>query len=128
MLKSLMSIGIGMALIINLSGCAVLLGGAVGGASTAFWLSGKLRDEVNASYERTIVAAKKALESLDMKIDKETTKDDVTQLRSNYVDGSEVWVDIRPLTETSTKVEIRVGVRGDEAASGKILGQIKKYL
>ncbi len=112
----------------SLCGCALLVGGAAGGAGTAFWMSGKLSEEVNTSYEKTINAAKKALKSLDMAIDKETKLDEVTQIRSKYDDGREVWIDVRPLTQKTSKVEIRVGVKGDEAASTKIFKRIKKYL
>jgi len=118
----------GLALMINLSGCAVLLAGAAGGAGTAYWLSGKLSEEVNVSYERAIYAAEKAVASLNMKISKETKSDKVTQIKSNYTDGSDIWIDIRPLTEKSSKIEVRIGLKGDKEASVKILEKIKKYL
>lgn len=119
---------VSLALVVNLCGCVILLAGAVGGAGTAFWLSGKLTDEVSASYERTVYAARKALSSLDMEIDKETKSDEVTQIRSEYKDGSEVWIDIRPLTEKTSKIEIRIGAKGDEVASNKVLERIKRHL
>ena len=128
MLRNFLYVVVGLALVVNLCGCALLLAGAAGGAGTAFWLSGKLSDEVSASYERTIDSAKRALKSLDMKVDKETKSDEVTQIRSEYTDGSEVWIDIRPLTQTTSKIEIRVGIQGDKAASTKILERVKKYL
>ncbi len=128
MVKKMEGIFLCIILVLNLSGCVLLFGAAAGGAGTAFWLSGKLSDEVNASYERTIVAAKKAVESLDMNVDKETKSDEVTQIRSEYADGREVWIDVRPLTQKSSKIDIRVGIKGDKAASAKILERIKKYL
>lgn len=128
MFKNLLCVVVGLGLAVNLCGCALLLAGAAGGAGTAFWLSGKLSDEVSSPYERTIHAAKKAMKSLDMEIDKETKSNEVTQIRSEYADGSEVWIDIRPLTQATSKIEIRVGIKGDKAASTKILERIKKYL
>ncbi|PIQ89681.1 MAG: hypothetical protein COV72_01845 [Candidatus Omnitrophica bacterium CG11_big_fil_rev_8_21_14_0_20_42_13] len=118
---------VGWVFAINLCGCVLLVAGAAGGAGTALWLSGKLSDEVSAPYERTIEAAKKALKSLEMQIDKETKSDEVAQIRSNYTDGREVWIDIRPLTEITSKLEIRVGAKGDKEASAKILEEIKKH-
>jgi len=118
---------VGLVFAINLCGCVLLVAGAAGGAGTALWLSGKLSDEVSAPYERTIEAAKKALKSLEMQIDKETKSDEVAQIRSNYTDGREVWIDIRPLTEITSKLEIRVGAKGDKEASAKILEEIKKH-
>jgi len=128
MFKNLLYSGVVIILALNLCGCALLLAGVAGGAGTALWLSGKLSDEVHASYEGTIAATKKALSSLDMEIDKETKAEEVTQIRSNYADGSEVWIDIRPLMPKSTKIEIRVGIKGNKEASTKILERIKKYL
>lgn len=128
MLKKLLKLSCCIALAIHLSGCIALFGAAAGGAGTAFWLSGKLRAEVVSSYERTREAAVKALASLKMEIEKETRKDNVTQIISKYPDGRQVWVDIRPLAENSTQIEIRVGVKGDKPASTEILERIKKYL
>jgi hypothetical protein len=113
---------------VSSSGCAVLAGAVVGGVGTAVWITGKVSEEVDADYDRTVRAAKRAVDSLDMDIEKETTTDQITQLISRYSDGSKVWIDIKRLTSSSTKIEIRVGVRGNKAASTKILEAIKKYL
>ncbi len=128
MIKKIFYVLLSTVLLVQLYGCALLVAGAVGGAGTAFWLSGKLSDEINAPYEKTLTAARSALKSLDMKIDKESKSDEVTQLRSNYSDDREVWIDIRPLTPKTSKVEIRVGMKGDQSASTKILEHIKKSL
>lgn len=117
-----------IALIVSLSGCVALLGVAAGGAGTAMWLSGKLTNEVGASYLNTVNAAENALKSLRMEINKETATNEVTQIISEYSDGSKVWVDIRPLGQALSKVEIRVGIKGDKAVSSKIMEKIKKSL
>ncbi len=128
MARNILRVVFGLVLAVNLCGCALLLAGAAGGAGTAFWLSGKLSDELNASYETAISATKKAIDSLGMQVDKEAKTDEVTQIRSEYTDGSEVWIDIRPLTQTTVKIEVRVGIKGNKAASTKIIERIKKYL
>ncbi len=113
----------------NMSGCFVLFAGAVGGAGTAVWLSGKLTQQVNASYERTVKATEKALRTMKLEIAKESQEADVTAFRSHYIDGKEIWIDVRRTTDTSTKVEIRVGgVSGDKEACTKILEKIKASL
>ena len=119
---------LGLALILNVSGCWLLVAGAAGGAGTALWLSGKLSDEVNASREATVKATETALASLNMSVTKKTAATDVTQIISKYVDGREVWVDIRPLSAKVTKIEVRVGATGDKAACTKILEKIKASL
>ncbi len=128
MVRRILCVVVSLIIAVNLCGCALLLAGAAGGAGTAFWLSGKLSDEVSASYEKTIGATKRALSSLNMAVVKETRSDEVAQIKSNYTDGSEVWIDIRPLTEKSSKIEIRVGIKGNKEASTKILERIKRYL
>lgn len=114
---------------LNMCGCAVLLAGAVGGSGTAVWLSGKLSQEFQSSYERTITATKIALQSLKLEITKETREEDISQLKSKYNDGKEIWIDIHKVTENSTKVEVRVGaVSPNKEAANNILKQIRRHL
>lgn len=116
-------------LLLNMCGCFALFAGAAGGAGTAAWLSGKLSREFPVPYDKTINAAKAALQSLALNITKETREENVAQLRSKYADGKEVWVDIRKVTKSSTKVEVRVGtVSPDKEAADEILKTIEKYL
>jgi len=119
---------IALIVMVAASGCGLLIAGAAGGAGTAFWLSGKLVDEVNASYERAIKATEDALASLKMDVLKKTYSEEVTQIRSEYSDGSKVWIDVRPLTTKTSKLEIRVGATGDEISSKAILERIKRYI
>ncbi|MFH1856971.1 MAG: DUF3568 family protein [Candidatus Omnitrophota bacterium] len=118
----------GIVLLINVTGCAAVIGTVVGGAGTALWQSGKLSDEVNVSYNKAVQAVTMALKSLDMEITKETQTDKITQIKSNYADGRVVWINIIPINESTTRIEVRVGISGDKSESGKILEKIKKYL
>ncbi|MDD5254446.1 MAG: DUF3568 family protein [Candidatus Omnitrophica bacterium] len=116
-------------LLMNIYGCLAIFAGAAAGAGTAVWLSGKLTQQFDASYERTIDAADSALRSLKLGVIKESKEANVTQLRSEYSDGKNIWIDIRKVTETATKVEVRVGaVSHDKAASEKILKRIQAHL
>jgi alkylated DNA nucleotide flippase Atl1 len=109
-------------------GCFALFAGAAGGAGTAAWLSGKLTQEVNVPYERTINAARSGLKSLKLEVAKYTHTSEVTQIKSNYTDGREIWIDIRPITASATRIEVRVGAVGDKEAADKILKAISRYL
>jgi hypothetical protein len=116
-------------LLVNLYGCVAVLAGAAGGGGTAVWLSGKLSQEVNASFERAVDATKSALRSLNLKVTKETKEEKVAQIISKYTDGKTIWIDIRPITAANSKVEVRVGaVSGDKEAADKILKRIVRYL
>ena len=126
--KTIIFIFSGM-LLLNIYGCFALFAGAVGGTGTAVWLSGKLTQEFHSPYEQTITAAKKALKSLKLEITKETKEDTVTQLKSRYSDGREIWIDIRKIAEDSSKVEVRVGgIGSNKEAASKILKKIQRYL
>ena len=116
-------------LLFNICGCFLLIAGGVGGAGTAAWLSGKLTQQFNAPYDRSVKATESALKSFNFEIAKEAKETDVTTFRSHYSDGKEIWIDVRRITDISTKVEVRVGaVSADKEACTKILNRIKSYL
>jgi hypothetical protein len=115
-------------LLISVYGC-LLLAGAAGGAGTAVWLSGKLSQDVNAPFDKTIMATESALKSLSLEVTKKTVEGDVAQIMSKYSDGKTIWIDIRRVTEASSKIEVRVGaVEGDKQAADKIIKRIQRYL
>ena len=128
MFKKVAVFVISVFLLTSLYGCATLLVAGAGGAGTSFWLSGKLSETMNASFDRTIKATKEALKSFNLPINKDTEKTSIAQIMTTYTDGSETWIDIRPITKSTTRVDVRVGARGDKAASGKILEAIKNHL
>lgn len=124
MLINIMILGVAL----NLSGCLLLAAGVVGGAGTAVWLGGKLSQEVDSPFDKTVAASKKALQSFKLDIEKETKKEGVAQLISRYSDGRKVWIDVRGTSDTRSKIEVRVGATGDKGASREILDRIHHYL
>lgn len=115
-------------LVIGISGCVALLAGTAGGVGTASWLSGKLTQEVNASFDRSTEGAKAAIKSLNLEVTKVVKEESVAQIRSKYSDGREVWVDVHRLTDSTSRIEVRVGVAGDKEAARKILDRILRYI
>lgn len=116
-------------LMLNLCGCFLFVAGVAGGAGTAVWLSGKLAQEFHASYHATKDATKSALQSLNLPIVKETAEEEMTQIKSSYTDGREMWIDIHRVTDESTKVEVRVGgVSSDKEAASIVLKKIGSFL
>lgn len=110
------------------SGCVLLLAGAAGGVGTAVWLSGKLTQEVNASFDKSKQAAIKAMHSLEFEITKQTTTDQVAQFMGLYSDARPIWIDIRRLTSSTSRIEVRVGTVSDQDAARIILNRIIGYL
>ena len=126
--KFIFSVFAGM-LVLNLSGCFLFVAGVAGGAGTAVWLSGKLTQEFHAPYQQTIDSTKLALKSLNLPVVKETREEKVTQIKSTYTDGREMWIDINKVTDNSTKVEVRVGgITPDKEAASMVLKRIQDYL
>ncbi|MDD5432483.1 MAG: DUF3568 family protein [Candidatus Omnitrophica bacterium] len=128
MFKNFVVLIIAVFMLMNICGCVAVVAGAAGGAGTSTWLSGKLSQEVNASYDRAIDGCKRALESMKLRITKETRKDEITQIKSNYTDGKTIWIDVRRISDRASRVEVRVGMISDKAATEKVLNQILKYL
>jgi hypothetical protein len=109
---------------LNLTGCIPLLAG--GGA--AKWLTDKLVQNVNATYEQTIDAARSGLTALNLNITKENSSTKATQLRAQYTDGRKVSVDILSMGGDKARLEIRVGMVNGQEESRKILNSIIPYL
>ena len=128
MIRKLIGLIFSFILLVNMCGCIAILAGAAAGTGTAAWLSGKLSQEVNASFEASLKATKSALGSLKLNVTKETVKEDVAQVMSNYTDDKTIWIDINRVSKTTSRIEVRVGVTGDKEAAHKILDRIRRYL
>ena len=128
MLKKAAIIAVLVFLSANIYGCVPLLAGAAGGVGTATWLSGKLSQEFEAPFDRTLKAVESALKSLKLEITEKTVKKDVAQVMSKYTDGRTIWIDIRPISRRQSQVEVRVGALGDKEAAEFIISRIKRYL
>lgn len=112
------------------TGCpaAVFLAGGAGGAAGVAWTKGKLQEELKAPLSKVHKATISALKELELPI-KEDRKDALTaEIRSQFADGKDVWIDIRSLAEASTRITIRVGLFGDESRSRRVLNAIRHYL
>ncbi len=112
----------------NIYGCAVLVAGAVGSAGTAAWLSGKMTQQVNASSEESLKAARAALKDLKLHITKETKAEDIIQIKSNYTDDRTIWIDIKTISHSTTQIEVRVGAVSDKEAAKTVLDKILSRL
>lgn len=128
MLRKIGLFAVSVFALVNIYGCVALLAGAAGGAGTAAWLSNKLVQETNVSFERAIKASKAALKSMKLEVTKETVQDDVAQIKSSYLDGKTIWIDIHKTSSSTSRIEVRVGITGDEAAARKVMDNILRYL
>ncbi|MBF0483800.1 MAG: DUF3568 family protein [Candidatus Omnitrophica bacterium] len=111
-----------------LSGCFLLVA-AGAGAGTAVWMSNKVTQTFEANFEKTTQAADKALSDLKLPTKKKTIETNVVKLVSESTQGKTIWIDITPISDKVTQVEVRVGaVEADKKLAGDILAMIKKKL
>ncbi len=119
-----------LALFVLVSGCApaVFLAGGAAGAGGVVWVKGKLQEELSVPLSTVHQASLAALKELELPVIEDRKDKLAAAIRSEFADGKKVWIDIRFLTESLTKITVRVGVLGDQARSQKILEKIHGYL
>jgi hypothetical protein len=109
------------------TGCLVAAAGAAG-AGTVAYLRGELSSTLDAPYENAVRAANRGLQELEFAKISEN-KDALTAiLISRTADDKKVEVKVTKVTESTTRVQIRVGIFGDEALSLTVLDRIKEQL
>lgn len=126
MFKKMAALFLLVALSVNMCGCATILSGGRE-FEEATWVFGQLVQEVDAPLERSIQATKLALKSLNLDIVREIKKKKLAQIISNYTDGKTIWIEIHEVSPTMSRVGVRVGVMFNDAATHKILDEIKKF-
>ena len=106
----------------------LVAGGVVGGVGTQTWISGKLVQDLDAPFEKTIQATESALGALNLGITSEIKKEKIAQFKSKYIDGETIWIDIHRISQSISRVAVRVGAASDQEAAVEILKKIKEYL
>ena len=89
---------------------------------------GKMVEELDVPFSKAHTATLAALKDLELPIKKDTKKGLKAKFESQYPDGKSVWVNIRAVTESSSKISVRVGIFGDKPRSQKIFDAIHQRL
>jgi len=127
--RSLTALLLAGVLVLN-SGCWLLVVGAVGGAAAAgvAYTDGHLTTTLANNYDQVVAATNKAIDQLGF-AKPEEVKDAMTDtLNTHTAKGDNVHIIITKISDTSTKVDIRIGTFGDEAMSMNIFNKIKENL
>lgn len=106
------------------SGCIVVAAGAAGAGAVAY-VRGELESTLSGSYEAVERASNRALEQLQLVKINEKKDAFVAVITARTADDKKVVITVTKLATETTKVQIRVGVFGDEAKSLAILDKIK---
>ncbi len=125
-LRGLIVLGL-VAVLPWLSGCVVVAAGAVGAGAVAY-VRGELAASVEADLDATYAAAQRALDKLEFaKIDQRKSGLDAQLVRRTALD-KRVEIKLKKVTDRLTKVEIRVGLVGDQELSLTLLDKIRAEL
>jgi hypothetical protein len=120
-----------LALAVQISGCAeaVLVGvGAAGGAGAVLWAKGRMAEKFDMPLSKVHTATLAALKDLELPVKKDKKAGLKAKIESQFPDGKNVWIGIRAVTESSSKITVRVGTFGDKSRSQKILETIHRRL
>lgn len=109
------------------SGCLIVAAGAAA-AGTVMYVRGELQASLANPYPAVITATGEAIEKLQFR--KISEKGDAlkTVIVARTGSDKKVEITVKKVTDSVTKVEIRVGVFGNEALSMTILEKIKESL
>ncbi len=110
------------------SGCvAALVGGAAAGAGTVAYVRGELTATESVSLDKAWSAAQEAMKDLQLTMFSQRKDGLSATLEATKADGKKIHIKLTKAAETETKIQIRVGVFGDQTWSRTILDQMKKH-
>jgi hypothetical protein len=112
----------------QLEGCVALVAGGAAGAGTVVYVKGQLNEDINAPALRVYHASISALKDLGLPIIEDRHDSLSAKIKSEFADGSDVWIEIESFTAESCKITIRVGIMGDEYKSRQILDRVNKHI
>jgi hypothetical protein len=115
-------------LVIQLSGCAAVIIGGAAATGGLLYVRGKLQEDIKASTTRVHRASIAGLKELGLPLQKDR-KDDVTaRIKSEFADGKDISIHIDYISESTSRLTIRVGAFGDKKRSLKIRDSIHRHL
>jgi len=123
----LLVLGLALGAIPFLTGCVVVAAGAAGAGAVAY-VRGEMEAHLEHDLNSVFTAAQRAVGKLEFaKIEDHKSGVDA-QLVSRTALDKRVEIKLTKVTDKLTKVEIRVGVMGDQALSLTVLDKIKAEL
>ena len=116
------------AALITTQGCVSLLIGAAAGAGTVAWAKGSLEQNFDKTVDQLHRASLAGLRDIKCAVRNDQIRKHLAKIDFEFDDGQKGAVHIKALTEHSAKLQIRVGVLGDETKSHIVLNAILKHL
>jgi len=104
------------------------MAGAAAGIGGYKYYEGALTVIYNAPFKNTWEGSLKALEGMDLKIEKKDHELSSGEIKTRRSDNTVISLSIKYLTSDQTEVKIRVGLLGDEKESNIIKDKIQSVL
>lgn len=109
------------------SGCLAVAAGAAGAGTVAF-VRGELAASLDQSFDQSVRATNRAIEDLKLAKISETQDALVATIIARTAEDKKIEITVSSVSAAQAKVQIRVGVFGDEALSQRILEKIRSNL
>jgi hypothetical protein len=126
LLRALAALVLAAALALH-SGCLAVVAGAAGAGTVAF-VRGELAASLDQNFDRSVRATNRAIEDLKFAKISETQDALVATIIARTAKDKRIEITVSSLSAAQTKVQIRVGVFGDEALAQRILEKIQANL
>lgn len=109
------------------SGCLVVAAGAAG-AGTVAYIRGELESALSSPFDQVVAASGRAVGDLKFARISENRDALTSVLIARTADDKQITVKVTKVSDSLSKVQIRVGIFGDEFVSLSILDRIKTHL
>ena len=115
-------------LLVFSSGCAVVVGGVVGGSAAAY-LKGVLKTKEPASFDKVWFSVVEAVEQQEFEVTKKESKAGKALIEAKLPDqDKKVYITVKYHKPEITNLTIRVGIWGNEDESRRVLKLIHEKL
>lgn len=108
-------------------GCVAVVAGVAGAGAVAY-VRGELQALLDAPYASVVRAANRAVSELEFVKVSERMDALTAVLIARTANDKKVEIRILKSTDAITRVEIRVGIFGEEALSQTVLAQLREHL
>jgi len=125
-LKEMVSI-LSLAMMLTLSGCAVLVAGGVAAGGAVVYLN-KVESTVQSPVPAAHEAARESLVDFGLDVVEDAHDMETGRLKSKFADGKYVWVSLESAGPAATAITVRVGIVGETERAQKIMNAIKSHL
>jgi hypothetical protein len=110
------------------SGCVAVVAGAAAGAGTVAYLRGELEASLERNLDTVVRSTSSSLEQLQFVKISEKKDALAAEVIARTARDQKINVSMEKISDTLTRVKIRVGMFGDEAVSRALLDKIKANL